>query len=102
MSHTGFGGVSYAMAVICLRLQAETNAAAKVPQVLLGRETDLSSRPEESLSSRASGEEARRMGDYRDILNLTRVLVYGPQSKADVDAVIERYVNVENGTRKVC
>ncbi|XP_050379056.1 uncharacterized protein LOC126796301 [Argentina anserina] len=30
------------------------------------------------------------MGDYRDILSLTRVLVYGPKSKADVDRVIER------------
>ncbi|KAI8008628.1 hypothetical protein LOK49_LG07G01705 [Camellia lanceoleosa] len=30
------------------------------------------------------------MGDYKDILNLTRVLVCGPKSKADVDVIIER------------
>ncbi|KAB2612226.1 paladin-like [Pyrus ussuriensis x Pyrus communis] len=45
---------------------------------------------EEDLPSRASDEEALGMGDYRDILSLTRVLVYGPKSKADVDIVIER------------
>ncbi|XP_004301347.1 PREDICTED: uncharacterized protein LOC101303336 [Fragaria vesca subsp. vesca] len=29
------------------------------------------------------------MGDYHDILSLTRILVYGPKSKADVDSVME-------------
>ncbi|KAK4573001.1 hypothetical protein RGQ29_031107 [Quercus rubra] len=51
---------------------------------------DEHSTSEANLPSRASEEEALRMGDYRDILSLTRVLMYGPQSKSDVDIVIER------------
>ncbi|GLT68208.1 hypothetical protein SLA2020_404600 [Shorea laevis] len=88
VSHTGFGGVAYAMAIICIRLGAEANFASKIPESLV--DTNLPFMNEENLPSRASDEEARRMGDYRDILSLTRVLVYGPQSKADVDIVIER------------
>ncbi|KAL9435401.1 hypothetical protein AB3S75_021637 [Citrus x aurantiifolia] len=88
VSHTGFGGVAYAMAIICLRLDAEANFASKVPQSLVGPHLPLTY--EENLPSWASDEEAHKMGDYRDILNLTRVLVYGPQSKADVDTIIER------------
>ena len=78
------------MAIICIRLGAEENFASKIPESLV--DTELPSMNEENLPSRASDEEARKMGDYRDILSLTRVLVYGPQSKADVDIVIERYV----------
>lgn len=78
------------MAIICIRLGAEANFASKIPESLV--DTNLPFMNEENLPSRASDEEARRMGDYRDILSLTRVLVYGPQSKADVDIVIERYV----------
>ncbi|KAL5792093.1 hypothetical protein ACOSP7_000687 [Xanthoceras sorbifolium] len=88
VSHTGFGGVAYAMAIICLRLNAEANFDSNVQQSLVN--THLYSMNGEDLPSRISDEEARRMGDYRDILNLTRVLVYGPQSKADVDVIIER------------
>ncbi|KAI4301625.1 hypothetical protein L6164_034885 [Bauhinia variegata] len=78
VSHTGFGGVAYAMAIICIRLGAEANIPSKVTQPLFG--------PHMS----PLAEEARRMGDYRDILSLTRVLLHGPQSKADVDVIIER------------
>lgn len=78
------------MAIICIRLGAEANFASKIPESLV--DTNLPFMNEENLPSRASDEEARRMGDYRDILSLTRVLVYGPQSKTDVDIVIERYV----------
>ncbi|XP_031251036.1 paladin isoform X1 [Pistacia vera] len=85
VSHTGFGGVAYAMAILCLRLDAEEKLASKVPQG-----PHLFPAYEENLPSRASDKEALRMGDYRDILSLTRVLVYGPQSKADVDIVIDR------------
>ncbi|MED6109871.1 hypothetical protein PIB30_037528 [Stylosanthes scabra] len=88
VSHTGFGGVAYAMAIICCRLGAEANYASRVPQPLYG--PHICALPEENLPSRASDETALRMGDYRDILSLTRVLIYGPQSKADVDIVIER------------
>ncbi|KAL6225589.1 hypothetical protein ACLB2K_004438 [Fragaria x ananassa] len=87
VSHTGFGGVSYAMAITCVRLGAETNFIPKDLQALV--RTNPSYTAEEDLPSRAPGE-VPRMGDYRDILSLTRVLVYGPKSKADVDSVIER------------
>ncbi|KAJ1425576.1 Protein-tyrosine phosphatase-like [Sesbania bispinosa] len=88
VSHTGFGGVAYAMAIICIRLGAEANFASKVPQPLFGPHQWGAT--EENLPSRASNEAALRMGDYRDILSLTRVLIHGPQSKADVDTIIER------------
>ncbi|KAF7804996.1 paladin-like isoform X1 [Senna tora] len=88
VSHTGFGGVAYAMAIICIKIGAEANVASKTPQPLIG--PDISPLVEDNVASRTSNEEALRMGDYRDILSLTRVLVHGPQSKADVDIVIER------------
>ncbi|KAM5558530.1 paladin [Rosa sericea] len=88
VSHTGFGGVAYAMAITCVRIGAETNFTLKDLQPLV--RTNPSYTPEEDLPSRAPDEEVLRMGDYRDILSLTRVLVYGPKSKADVDSVIER------------
>ncbi|CAI9300371.1 unnamed protein product [Lactuca saligna] len=77
VSHTGFGGVAYAMAIICLRLQSEGKLAS-LPLTKSGNQDLLSSN------------EAREKGDYRDILSLTRVLVHGPESKSDVDVVIER------------
>ncbi|GAV64973.1 hypothetical protein CFOL_v3_08488 [Cephalotus follicularis] len=82
VSHTGFGGVAYAMAILCIRLDAEANFPSKnsQPSITL----------EEYFPSRSSDEEALRLGEYRDILSLTRVLMYGPKSKADVDIVIER------------
>ncbi|KAI9087238.1 hypothetical protein K1719_030873 [Acacia pycnantha] len=88
ISHTGYGGVAYAMAIMCIRIGAEANFASKIPGPLHG--PALSPVAEENMISRTSNEEALRMGDYRDILNLTRVLVHGPQIKADVDFVIER------------
>ncbi|XP_050251484.1 uncharacterized protein LOC126698360 isoform X1 [Quercus robur] len=88
VSHTGFGGVSYAMAIICVKLGAEATFTSNIPELMV--DTNMHSRSEANLPSRASEEEARRMGDYRDILSLTRVLMYGPQSKSDVDIVIER------------
>ncbi|KAL2993781.1 hypothetical protein AAZX31_10G132000 [Glycine max] len=88
VSHIGFGGVAYAMAIICIRLGAEASFASKVPQPLFGPHQCAAT--EENLASRASNEAALKMGDYRDILSLTRVLIRGPQSKADADIVIER------------
>ncbi|KHN43392.1 Paladin [Glycine soja] len=84
VSHTGFGGVAYAMAIICIRL----DAGSKVSQPLFG--PHIGAVTEEDLPSQTSNEMALSMGDYGDILNLTRVLIHGPQSKADVDIVIER------------
>ena len=79
------------MAIICCRLDAEVNFGISSTQSLA--DAQLHSAPEENLPSRTSEEEARRMGDYRDILSLTRVLMHGPKSKADVDIIIERSVS---------
>ncbi|KAK9950366.1 hypothetical protein M0R45_005859 [Rubus argutus] len=88
VSHTGFGGVAYAMAITCIRIGAETSFASKDLESLVKMNPLYT--PEEDLPSQAPDEEVLRMGDYRDILSLTRVLVYGPKSKADVDILIER------------
>ncbi|KAL6009023.1 hypothetical protein ACLOJK_022250 [Asimina triloba] len=50
----------------------------------------ISSMPKEHTLSCLSEEEALKQGDYRDILSLTRVLMYGPKSKEEVDSIIER------------
>ncbi|KAM6541335.1 hypothetical protein CsatB_005782 [Cannabis sativa] len=89
VSHTGFGGVAYAMAIICIRLSAQASFSSEV-QTSLGSSMHQINNADEELPSRASNEETLRMGDYRDILSLTRVLVYGPESKVDADLVIER------------
>ncbi|KAH8517096.1 hypothetical protein H0E87_005155 [Populus deltoides] len=89
VSHTGFGGVGYAMAIICIKLDAEAKLTSKISQTLVSSRRS-SSLSEANLPSELSDEEALRMGDYRDILSLTRVLIHGPQSKADVDIIIEK------------
>ncbi|KAJ0691601.1 putative protein-tyrosine phosphatase [Helianthus annuus] len=76
VSHTGFGGVAYAMAIICLRLESEGKLASDKRYLLS--------------SDGSSYFEARERGDYRDILSLTRVLLRGSESKSDVDIIIER------------
>ncbi|KAK3002163.1 hypothetical protein RJ639_021701 [Escallonia herrerae] len=95
VSHTGFGGVAYAMAIICIRLEAEGKLALHNPRSLVGTPR-ISASPFENLSYLTSDDEAHKMGDYRDILSLTRVLVHGPESKADVDIVIERCAGAGN------
>lgn len=83
VSHTGFGGASYAMAITCLVLQPGQKLTA-TPN------TDSSALGEDDSPSRACDEETLSMGDYRDILSLIRVLSHGPQSKADVDGIIQQ------------
>lgn len=78
------------MAITCIRIGAETSFASKDLKPLVRMNPTYT--PEEDLPSQAPDEEVLRMGDYRDILSLTRVLVYGPKSKADVDILIERYI----------
>ncbi|KAK4406864.1 hypothetical protein Sango_0267400 [Sesamum angolense] len=85
VSHTGFGGVAYAMAIICIKLEAEAALTSRVSRSI---GSPCSSNSQEEFSN--SDEEARKMGDYRDILSLIRVLVQGPESKADVDSVIDK------------
>lgn len=77
------------MAIICLRLEAEAKLSLDIHRPFEG--TVLPCPPLENFNVQNSNEEARKMGDYRDILSLTRVLVHGPESKTDVDIVIERY-----------
>ncbi|XP_024981038.1 paladin isoform X1 [Cynara cardunculus var. scolymus] len=89
VSHTGFGGVAYAMAIICIRLQSEGKLASHDAPAQAGNR-HASSSIAQNFSSEDSYLEAREKGDYRDILSLTRVLVHGPESKSDVDNVIER------------
>lgn len=96
ISHTGFGGVAYAMATTCLRLQAEQQVASL--SVSSSRSTDIVS-PHLLANNRmvqrpADDTEAFQQGDYRDILSLTRVLASGPASKAEVDVVVDRYVHL--------
>ena len=80
------------MAIICIKLDAEAKLTSKISQTLVSSRRS-SSLSESNLPSELSDEEALRMGDYRDILSLTRVLIHGPKSKADVDIIIEKYVH---------
>lgn len=93
ISHTGFGGVAYAMAITCLRLQAEIQLASlpdpsyKSSEIL---EPILLAGSQQVVSSPVVGSLAFQQGDYRDILSLVRVLVNGPAMKAEVDIIIDR------------
>jgi hypothetical protein len=92
ISHTGFGGIAYAMAMTCLRLQAEQQLGSL--SVSSSKSTDIIS-PHLFANNRmvqrpAIDTEAFQQGDYRDILSLIRVLASGPASKAEVDVIIER------------
>ncbi|KAL8144431.1 hypothetical protein V2J09_017463 [Rumex salicifolius] len=79
VSHTGFGGVAYSMAIMCLLLQAGE------------RNCNVPPSPSDAAShSGTSDEAALKQGEYRDILSLTRVLAHGLKSKAQVDDIIER------------
>lgn len=92
ISHTGFGGVAYAMAMTCLRLQAEQQLASL--SLSSSTSTDIVNfhlmANNKMVQRPADDTEAFRQGDYRDILSLTRVLASGPASKDEVDVVIDR------------
>lgn len=88
VSHTGFGGVAYAMAIICIKLGAEGNVQHDIPPSLVDKPSQLSVLG--NLACWPSDEAALKLGEYRDILSLTRVLANGPTSKEDVDDIIER------------
>ncbi|KAL2634189.1 hypothetical protein R1flu_005668 [Riccia fluitans] len=90
VSHTGHGGVAYAMAITCLKLEARSQLHSLAASS--SSTSDLSFPPleEEAITRPMDDEEAFRVGDYRDILSLTRVLAGGPASKKEVDAVIKR------------
>lgn len=77
------------MTIICLALKVGAEITPEIPKSFVN--IYPYSAAESDLPSRVSDEEALKMGDYREILNLTRVLVHGPKSKVDVDTVIEWY-----------
>ncbi|VAI05756.1 unnamed protein product [Triticum turgidum subsp. durum] len=88
VSHTGYGGVAYAMAITCLRLGAD----AKFVMEQTAETHFVSSSLTKSVPVKTFTDIALRQGDYRDILNLTRALIHGPKSKEEVDKVIDRCV----------
>ncbi|KQK14315.1 paladin [Brachypodium distachyon] len=88
ISHTGYGGVAYAMAITCLGLGAD----AKFVMEQTAETHFVSTYLTKSVSVKTSTDIALRQGDYRDILNLTRALVHGPKSKEEVDRVIDRCI----------
>jgi hypothetical protein len=90
ISHTGYGGVAYAMAITCLGLGAN----AKFVMEQTAETHFVSTSLTKNVSIKTSADIALRQGDYRDILNLTRVLVHGPKSKQEVDAVVDRYCGI--------
>jgi NAD(P)H-hydrate repair Nnr-like enzyme with NAD(P)H-hydrate dehydratase domain len=83
ISHTGYGGVAYAMAITCLRLGAD----AKFVMEQTAETHFVSSSLTKSVSVKTFTDIALRQGDYRDILNLARALIHDPKSKEDVDKV---------------
>ncbi|KAF3794398.1 Paladin protein [Nymphaea thermarum] len=94
VSHMGFGGVAYAMAITSLRLRADELSQSERSELLDRKHRTLVG--QEQLPKSLDEEEPFVHGDYRDILSLTRVLMYGPQSKAEVDAIIDRCAGAGN------
>lgn len=92
ISHTGYGGVAYAMAISCLILQAKEEIKKMAASCCKGTASNDET-PSAYISvvqKPVNNEELFKQGDYRDILSLTRVLASGPASKAEVDKVIDR------------
>lgn len=86
------------MAITCLGLSADKKFATE--QTV---ETHfVSTSPIGTLHFQPYGENALKQGDYRDILSLTRVLVHGPQSKHEVDNIIDRYLSKLLAISKMC
>lgn len=94
ISHTGHGGVAYAMAISCLLLQARGEIARRVASTSKEKAINYQIPPAASqipvVQRPFDDDEAYRQGDYRDVLSLTRVLANGPASKIEVDKVIDR------------
>ncbi|KAJ7557303.1 hypothetical protein O6H91_05G121100 [Diphasiastrum complanatum] len=92
ISHTGFGGVAYAMAITCLRLRAQDNLTTFTAASLSAPDTfSLACLPVAKTITRAFDDsEVYKGGEYRDIFSLTRVIPNGPAIKAEVDDVIDQ------------
>ncbi|KAJ7298358.1 hypothetical protein O6H91_03G019600 [Diphasiastrum complanatum] len=92
ISHTGFGGVTYAMAITCLRLKAEKKLATLSAAPLSAPDAlSLTCLPmDESTLKSLDDSDLYKGGEYRDILSMTRVIPNGPAIKAEVDDVIDR------------
>lgn len=153
ISHTGYGGIAYAMAITCLRLHAEAQVLgassstlptspgfselstspstppgrflpAPMASPLLGIKTPytvvgsppsprtsvrgfyppsprlrLQDNAKPSASKKGSletNQAAWRRREYRDVLSLERVLVHGPASRFETDAIIDRLAGAGN------
>lgn len=83
------------MAISCLGLGAdgkfETEHTAETHFVSTSLAAETSSACENQSDDNKDAASFRQ-GDYRDILSLTRVLVHGPESKVEVDLIIDRYL----------
>lgn len=78
------------MAITCLGLSADAKFVMEETAETHFVSTSLA----KNVSIKTKTDIALKQGDYRDILNLTRVLVHGPKSKKEVDTVIDRYYGV--------
>ncbi|MCO5569307.1 hypothetical protein L7F22_023019 [Adiantum nelumboides] len=91
VSHTGYGGIAYAMAISCLLLQAKGEIARRVASTAKEKGIGVTLATQLTIvQRRVDDDEAYRQGDYRDVLSLTRVLANGPVSKVEVDTIIDR------------
>ncbi|CAI5457453.1 unnamed protein product [Closterium sp. Yama58-4] len=106
VSHTGYGAIAYAMALTCLHLQATTLpspaplAPSAAPSSPTAGATPSTSTLAKSASAASSVPVAKAAsggggkGEYRNVLQLERVLVKGPHCKRLVDAVAHRLLAV--------
>ncbi|KAH7442546.1 hypothetical protein KP509_03G093600 [Ceratopteris richardii] len=104
VSHTGYGGIAYALAISCLFLQAQSELADK--DASTSKHTNIRyavplATQFSALQKQNDVEEAYQQGDYRDVLSLTRVLANGPISKVEVDEMIDRCQVVGNLRRDI-
>ncbi|CAI5993546.1 unnamed protein product [Closterium sp. NIES-65] len=104
VSHTGYGAIAYAMALTCLHLQATTlpSPAPHAPSAAPSSPTAAATSPTtlakpaatSSIPVPKAGGGGGGKGEYRNVLQLERVLVKGPHCKRLVDAVAHRLLAV--------
>ncbi|GJP69891.1 hypothetical protein CLOP_g893 [Closterium sp. NIES-67] len=124
VSHTGYGAIAYAMALTCLHLQATAprsttghsptvQSATRQPAATQSAARHSPSHPPPASTTAAAAatpavapsgsggagsmggtRAALQRGEYRNVLQLERVLVKGPQSKRLVDDVAHRLLAV--------
>lgn len=88
------------MAITCLKLHSLKNPS-KNTESSVNTHYPCSNAIDLSSCDCSNDEQALKLGDYRDILSLTRVLMYGPESKAEVDIIMDRYVIQDDSSRNL-